>query len=73
MKSFRNKIYANETVLSKYIWELKDAGKEFDIKWTILKRTSGYNKIKSYCKLCLPEKYAICKFKLKKTTIEQKK
>ena len=23
-KSFRNKIYANETVLSKYIWQLKD-------------------------------------------------
>ena len=33
---------SNSTTLSKYIWELKDNGKEFNIKWSILKHAKVY-------------------------------
>ena len=64
-KSFRNKAYENETALSKYIWHLKESNKNYSVKWKILKRTSGFNSITNNCSLCLSEKYAICKFKMK--------
>ena len=64
-KSFRHRIYASETELSKYIWELKDKNIDFEIKWDILKRTNGYNKISKSCSLCLMEKFMICNYKHK--------
>ena len=63
--SFRNKNYSNETSLSKYIWQLKDSKQQYRIQWKIIKRTSGFNKINHNCSLCLSEKYAICRFKMK--------
>ena len=40
--SFRNRIHENNTELSKYIWGLKDENKDFDIRWSILKKPSEY-------------------------------
>ena len=57
-KSFRNKIYATETELSKYIWELKDQQKEPSLKWSILKKVNNKASNGS-CKLCLTEKLYI--------------
>ena len=39
--SFRNQTHENNSELSKFIWSLKDQNKDFDIKWSILKKTSG--------------------------------
>ena len=41
--SFRNHIQENDTKLLKYIWSLKDENKDFDIKWSISKNSSGYS------------------------------
>ena len=63
--SFRNRTHENDTELSKYIWSLKDENKDFDIKWSILKKSSGYSIISKSCNLCLLEKLVICNFKEK--------
>ena len=38
--SFRNWTHGNDIELSKYIWSSKDQNKDFDIKWTIFKKSS---------------------------------
>ena len=63
--SFRNRTHENDTKLSKYIWSLKDENKDFDIKWSILKKSSGYSIISKSCNLCLLEKLVVCNFKEK--------
>ena len=63
--SFRNQTHENDTELSKYIWSLKDENKDFDIKWSILKKSSGYSNIYKSCNLCRLEKLVICNFKEK--------
>ena len=44
------------TELTKYIWSLKDAGKPYNINWSIVAKVKGSTKI-NYCPLCLTEKY----------------
>ena len=63
--SFRNRTHENDTKLSKYIWSLKDESKNFNIKWSILKKSSGYSIISKSCNHCLLEKLVICNFKEK--------
>ena len=63
--SFRNRTHENDTGLSKYIWSLKDENKDFDIKWSILKKSCGYSIISKSCNLCLLEKLVVCNFKEK--------
>ena len=60
-QSFRNQKYANSTELSKYIWELKDKNKDYDIQWTIITSAKAYNNISKRCDLCLTEKLHIMK------------
>ena len=71
-KSFKHKKYEKETELSKYIWQLKEAKTKFSIKWTILRRTSGYNNVTKSCNLCTSEKLAICNFKDKANLINKR-
>ena len=40
--SFRNRNHSHDTVLSKYIWELKDNDTTYVIKWRIIKRANAY-------------------------------
>ena len=63
--SLRNRTYKNDTKLPKYIWSLKNENKDFAIKWSILKKFSGYSTISKSCNLCLLEKLVICSFKEK--------
>ena len=58
-KSFNHRIYQKETSLSKYVWELKDAGKMPLFKWSIVKRIPAYSNISKRCLLCLSEKLMI--------------
>ena len=41
-ESFNKLKHENSTSLSKYIWELKRADINYDIKWSILKRAKAY-------------------------------
>ena len=61
-KSFKTAKYRTETTLSQYIWDLKNEGISYDIKWKILDRSRPYNPITGVCSLCTLEKYyIICK------------
>ena len=57
--SFRHKHKEAETTLSKYIWELKDKGKEAKVTWQLLAETQSYKPEAGKCYLCLQEKYYI--------------
>ena len=41
--SFRNRAHQNDSEVSKFIWSLKDQNKDFDIKWSIFKKSSRYS------------------------------
>ena len=61
--TFNNRGMPNDTCLSKYIWKIKDEGiTDYSVKWSILKRTAGYNKSSKKCGLCLMEKLLICEY-----------
>ena len=63
--SFRHSKRRNETELSKYVWNLQNEKKPFQIKWKILKKCKPYSNISRKCGLCLNEKFIIiCKKKL---------
>ena len=70
-KSFSDKTY-NPTSLSKYIWSLKEKGIAYRIKWSILRRTGGYNSVSKSCSLCLTEKLLIASYPNKKTLINER-
>ena len=50
--SFKNRVKANDTTLSKCVSELKDKYKEtLSLKWSIVKSVPGYSNV---TKKCLP-------------------
>ena len=57
--SFRNQNHSHDTVLSKYICELKNNDTTYDIKWCIIKTANAYKGNPSCCNLCLSEKLCI--------------
>ena len=57
--SFRHRSHMNSTELSKYIWQLRDSKKDFNIKWTIICRARPYSNITKRCDLCTTEKLMI--------------
>ena len=61
-KSFRHRESEKDTELSKYIWELKDKHTEYQIRWSIARKSSGYNPVSKSCNLCLLEKLLLCNF-----------
>ena len=61
-KSFRHRSYANETTLSKYVWEIKDKCNEMpSLKWSVVKSVPRYSNI-SKCLLCLHERFEIVNY-----------
>ena len=62
-KSFRNWKYANETSLSKCIWEMKDKHNiSPNLMWCIVKSVSDHSNIWMRCMFCLHEKYGILNY-----------
>ena len=61
-KSFKYITYEKDTELSKFIWDLKNRNINYEIKWSIIKFTHGYNSVTKSCSLCLYEKLLICEF-----------
>ena len=62
-KSFRHRSYANETTLSKYVWEIKDKCNEMpSLKWSAVKSVPGCSNISKRCLLCLHEKFEIVNY-----------
>ena len=62
-KSFKNRGYASDTSLSKYIWEMKHKHNETPtLKWSIIKYVPAYSNISKTCALCLQEKFEIISY-----------
>ena len=59
--SSRNKGHEKRTELSKFVWELKDKGEDFTIKWSVAAKASPYICDSKRCDLCLTEKLLIAK------------
>ena len=59
LKSFNDRQYEKDTCLSEHIWGLKDQGKEYKIKWSIVKRAAAWNSVRGKCGLCTMEKVTI--------------
>ena len=60
--TFKNVSKRYSTELSKHLWNLKDKNIDFEINWTILRKSKPYNNKSRKCNLCLLEKYyIICK------------
>ena len=60
-KSFRNPANRNDTELAKKVWELKDSGTDYNIKWRILQKAQPYKGGSARCDVCLSEKLHILK------------
>ena len=55
-KSFRHRVYENDSELSKYLWTLKDRGINYGLRWDIASKCSPYKCGTRRCDLCLTEK-----------------
>ena len=62
-KSFNNETSANDTTLSKYIWELKETSNlSPTLVWSIAKKVPPYSNISKKCLLCLNKKLEIINY-----------
>ena len=62
-KSFNNEGSANDTTLSKYIWELKEtSNSSLTLVWSIAKKVPPDSNIFNRCLLCLHEKLEIINY-----------
>ena len=57
LMSFRHEKRRNETELSKHLWQLKEANKEFDVTWKILAKAKPYTNLTKRCNLCTTEQH----------------
>ena len=57
--SFNLEASRTSTTLSKFVWKMKDEGRQYTIKWRIIDRGAAYRPASKRCNLCLKEKYWI--------------
>ena len=60
-KAFKNRAYETDSMLVRHIWQLKDKGLTYNIKWKILKHSKAYSPVTQTCRLCFDEKMLILK------------
>ena len=58
---FRNAGRRNSTTLSAHVWSLKEAGKDPDVSFRILRKAKPYSPVSRKCTLCTMEKLFIAK------------
>ena len=59
MSSLRLEKYKNSTCLSTHIWDLKEKGINYSLKWNIIAKAKSYNPEAKKCHLCITEKAKI--------------
>ena len=59
--SFRHKKRVNNTVLSKYLWKLKEENVDYNLQWSIKAYAFPYKCGTRKCGLCLTEKMIIAR------------
>lgn len=58
-RSFRAESCRNSTELSKYVWDIRDKGMDYEISWDIAQRAYPYKCGTRRCDICLSEKMVI--------------
>ena len=64
--------YKNATELSKFIWDLKGKGINYEIKWEIVRKAQPYRPGGNYCNLCIAEAISIAYPKKDETLINSR-
>ena len=67
--SFTNWTHENDLELSKFIWSLNDQNQEFDIQWSVFKKS--WHVFKKPCNLWLLKKLVISYFKEKERLLNK--
>ena len=57
--SFKYEQYKNKSKLPSFIWETKNKGLNFEIKWSVVRRSTTYKAESKKCNLCLWENFHI--------------
>ena len=57
--SFNHRDSESSTTLSAHVWNLKDKGKDFRVKWEVIDKAPPFNPVTRKCRLCLKEKFCI--------------
>ena len=55
----RHKKNRHNTTLADYVWDLKEEGKDFNVKWSIVDRATTFNPTTGKCRVCPKEKIHI--------------
>ena len=72
-KSFNNETSANDTTLTKYIWELKETSNSSPaLAWSIAKKVPPYSNISKRCLLCLHEKLGIIDYSRREELLDKR-
>ena len=56
---FRHEKNRHNTTLANHIWNLKNAGTDYQVKWSLVDRAGSFNPTTQKCRVCLKEKYLI--------------
>ena len=56
---FRHEKNRHNTTLANHIWNLKNAGTDHQVKWSLVDRAGSFNPTTRKCRVCLKEKYHI--------------
>ena len=62
-ESITKEKYKDDTELSKYIWNLKENNKKYNLQWEIMKRVTKAQNGSKACRLCLTEALEITRNK----------
>ena len=68
-KSLKHQKYEKDTELSKYIWKKKTSNTDFNITWSIIKKSNTIMRKSGICNLCLDERIEILELKSKPNVI----
>ena len=68
---FRHRSQRTSSCLSSHIWDLKDAGVDYNLFWKVIARVRGFNPTTRSCQACLKEKYYIM-FRPEGTTLNNR-
>ena len=60
-KSLNLEIHKNESDLSKFVWRMRQEGRNISVKWEVVRRVPSYKSGGKYCCLCALEKVMILK------------
>ena len=59
LRSFKNIEQRTDSGLASYVWDLKKLKRGFNIKWSLIAKSTSYSPSLDICRLCLTEKHLL--------------